>query len=120
MKEWTKAFLSQPEEFDYLIPEDDIDGELPADLCGSLFRNRPGLFERGRIIATLLSIILNPSRKVIQLTALFCPHLFLLWKAVKNTAIIWTVTATSLALLSRMERYAILFLIIIEKATSHR
>ena len=57
MKEWTKAFLSQPEEFDYLVPEDDIDGELPADLCGSLFRNRPGLFERGRIVATLLSII---------------------------------------------------------------
>ena len=47
MKEWTKAFLSQPEEFDYLISEDDIDGELPADLCGTLFRNRPGLFERG-------------------------------------------------------------------------
>lgn len=58
MKEWTKAFLSQPEEFDYLVPEDDIDGELPADLCGSLFRNRPGLFERGKIVATLLSIIL--------------------------------------------------------------
>ena len=48
MKEWTKAFLSQPEEFDYFISEDDIDGELPADLCGTLFRNRPGLFERGR------------------------------------------------------------------------
>ena len=47
IKEWQKAFLSQPEEFNYFIDEKSIDGEIPADLCGSLFRNRPGLFERG-------------------------------------------------------------------------
>lgn len=47
IKEWQKAFLSQPEEFDYIIDERSIDGEIPTDLCGSLFRNRPALFERG-------------------------------------------------------------------------
>ena len=35
-------------------------------------------------------------------------------------AIIWTETATSLALLSRTERYAILFLVMVGKATLHR
>ena len=47
-KEWLKAFRSQPKEFDYVVNDVDIDGEIPSDLCGSLFRNRPALFERGR------------------------------------------------------------------------
>ena len=44
---WKKAFRSQPTEFDYYIPASDIDGEIPKDLEGTLFRNRPALFERG-------------------------------------------------------------------------
>lgn len=32
-------------EHDYWIPEADIDGEIPADLQGTLFRNGPGLLE---------------------------------------------------------------------------
>ena len=44
---WKKAFVSQPTEFDYFIPTSDIDGEIPEDLHGTLFRNRPALFERG-------------------------------------------------------------------------
>jgi hypothetical protein len=44
---WRKAFVSQPEEFDYDVPASDIDGQVPPDLVGTLFRNRPGLFERG-------------------------------------------------------------------------
>ena len=46
-KEFGKAFISQREEFNYVIDEDSIDGTIPIDLCGSLFRNRPALFERG-------------------------------------------------------------------------
>jgi hypothetical protein len=38
-------FTSQPNEFDYFINE--IDGDIPMDLEGTLFRNRPALFERG-------------------------------------------------------------------------
>jgi len=44
---WRKAFMSQPDEFDYDVPASDIDGQVPADLVGTLFRNRPALFERG-------------------------------------------------------------------------
>ena len=44
---WKKAFVSQPTEFDYFVPASDIDGEIPVDLHGTLFRNRPALFERG-------------------------------------------------------------------------
>lgn len=52
IKEWQKAFLSQPEEFNYIIDERSIDGEIPTDLYGSLFRNRPALFERGIAVSS--------------------------------------------------------------------
>lgn len=32
-------------EHDYWVPEADIEGEIPADLQGTLFRNGPGLLE---------------------------------------------------------------------------
>ena len=42
---WKKAFVSQPNEFNYTIK--DIKGKLPKDLEGTLFRAMPALFERG-------------------------------------------------------------------------
>lgn len=39
--------MSQPQEFDYIVPSSDIEGVIPPELFGSLFRNRPALFERG-------------------------------------------------------------------------
>jgi all-trans-8'-apo-beta-carotenal 15,15'-oxygenase len=42
-EDWQRGYRSLTEEFDYWI--DDIDGEIPADLKGTLFRNGPGLFE---------------------------------------------------------------------------
>ncbi len=43
---WLKAFSSQTQEFSYLI--DEIEGSLPETLYNStLFRNTPGIFERG-------------------------------------------------------------------------
>ena len=33
------------QEHDYWIPEADIEGQIPADLQGTLFRNGPGLLE---------------------------------------------------------------------------
>ena len=50
IKQWSKAFLSQPKEFNYDITKDNIEGVIPSDLCGTLFRNRPGLFERGALL----------------------------------------------------------------------
>ena len=47
MNQWKKAFLSQRQEFNYEVTANDIIGEVPTDLCGTLFKNRPGLFERG-------------------------------------------------------------------------
>lgn len=44
-KYWSKAFRSQLKEFDYTIT--DVEGQLPADFQGTLFRNMPALFERG-------------------------------------------------------------------------
>ncbi|MEM1426700.1 MAG: carotenoid oxygenase family protein, partial [Cyanobacteria bacterium P01_H01_bin.130] len=43
--DWQRGYESQPEEFDYWI--DDVDGEIPASLTGTLFRNGPGLLEVG-------------------------------------------------------------------------
>ncbi|MGB7484865.1 MAG: carotenoid oxygenase family protein [Phormidesmis sp.] len=40
-EDWTNGYRSQPDEFAYWI--DDIDGEIPADLTGTVFRNGPGL-----------------------------------------------------------------------------
>mmetsp|Transcript_24254 Transcript_24254/g.23310 ORF Transcript_24254/g.23310 Transcript_24254/m.23310 type:complete len:637 (-) Transcript_24254:150-2060(-) len=46
-QQFKKAFISQPEEFEYYIDIDHIEGQIPLDFEGSLFRNRPALFERG-------------------------------------------------------------------------
>ncbi|MBD1825605.1 carotenoid oxygenase family protein [Cyanobacteria bacterium FACHB-DQ100] len=42
-KEWQRGYRSLTQEYDYWI--DEIEGELPAELNGTLFRNGPGLFE---------------------------------------------------------------------------
>jgi len=42
---WTKAYASALGEYDYQIEE--VEGSLPANLRGTLFRNGPGNFERG-------------------------------------------------------------------------
>jgi all-trans-8'-apo-beta-carotenal 15,15'-oxygenase len=52
-EEWSKAFVSQRDEFSYFIDNDSIEGKIPSDLSGSLFRNRPSLFERGTYSMTL-------------------------------------------------------------------
>lgn len=41
--EWKQGYQSQPTEYDYWV--DDIEGEIPDDLQGTLFRNGPGLLE---------------------------------------------------------------------------
>lgn len=43
LKDWSRGYESQPNEYEYWI--DDIEGEIPAALQGTLFRNGPGLFE---------------------------------------------------------------------------
>ena len=45
--QWSKAFKSQLNEYDYIIEAHDIEGEIPATLKGTLFRNMPARFERG-------------------------------------------------------------------------
>lgn len=47
--QWEKAFRSQPNEYDYDINLEDIEGIIPNDINGSLFRNMPALFERGNV-----------------------------------------------------------------------
>ncbi|MBW4526245.1 MAG: carotenoid oxygenase family protein [Phormidium tanganyikae FI6-MK23] len=42
-KEWQRGYRSLTQEYDYWI--DEIEGELPAELSGTLFRNGPGQFE---------------------------------------------------------------------------
>ncbi|MGF1494189.1 MAG: carotenoid oxygenase family protein [Microcoleaceae cyanobacterium] len=44
-QDWQQGYRSQPEEFDYWI--EDIEGEIPLELEGTLFRNGPGLFDIG-------------------------------------------------------------------------
>lgn len=41
--EWSKGYLSQPNEYDYWI--EDIEGEIPPDLEGTFYRNGPGLLD---------------------------------------------------------------------------
>jgi all-trans-8'-apo-beta-carotenal 15,15'-oxygenase len=41
--DWKKGYLSQPNEYDYWI--DEVEGEIPSSLQGTLFRNGPGLLE---------------------------------------------------------------------------
>ncbi|MBD1933834.1 MULTISPECIES: carotenoid oxygenase family protein [Cyanophyceae] len=43
IKQWQKGYESLPQEFDYWI--DDIEGQIPAELEGTLFRNGPGLLD---------------------------------------------------------------------------
>ncbi len=40
---WAKGYQSQPNEYDYGI--DDVEGEIPVELNGTLFRNGPGLLD---------------------------------------------------------------------------
>lgn len=40
-EDWKQGYESQPEEFSYWI--EDIEGAIPADLVGTVFRNGPGL-----------------------------------------------------------------------------
>ncbi|MGK7924435.1 MAG: carotenoid oxygenase family protein [Spirulina sp.] len=44
-EEWIKGYNSQPNEYTYWL--DDIEGEIPANLQGTLFRNGPGLMDVG-------------------------------------------------------------------------
>lgn len=42
-QQWQKGYQSQPNEYDYFIEE--IEGEVPKELEGTLFRNGPGLLD---------------------------------------------------------------------------
>lgn len=42
-KDWQQGYQSQPNEYEYEI--EDIEGEIPTELEGTLFRNGPGLFD---------------------------------------------------------------------------
>lgn len=42
-QDWQRGYESQRQESAYWI--DEIEGEIPPELCGTLFRNGPGLFE---------------------------------------------------------------------------
>ncbi|MEB3883453.1 carotenoid oxygenase family protein [Lyngbya sp. CCY1209] len=44
-EDWKRGYGSQPNEYDYAIA--DIDGTIPPDLEGTLFRNGPGLLDIG-------------------------------------------------------------------------
>ena len=44
-EDWKQGYESQPKEFSYWI--EDIDGEIPAELTGTIFRNGPGLTDIG-------------------------------------------------------------------------
>ncbi|MBW4618229.1 MAG: carotenoid oxygenase family protein [Cyanosarcina radialis HA8281-LM2] len=43
MEEWEQGYRSQPHEYDYWI--DEVEGQIPAELTGTLFRNGPALFD---------------------------------------------------------------------------
>ncbi|HEY9738818.1 MAG TPA: carotenoid oxygenase family protein [Trichocoleus sp.] len=43
LKDWQGGYRSQPEEFAYWI--NDIEGQIPPELTGTLFRNGPGLLD---------------------------------------------------------------------------
>lgn len=40
-EDWKNGYQSQPEEFSYWV--EDIEGEIPSELTGTIFRNGPGL-----------------------------------------------------------------------------
>lgn len=43
LKDWQQGYISQKQEFSYWI--DEIEGEIPPELTGTLFRNGPGLLD---------------------------------------------------------------------------
>ena len=43
VKDWAKGYQSQPNEYDYWI--DEVEGVIPEELQGTLFRNGPGLLD---------------------------------------------------------------------------
>jgi all-trans-8'-apo-beta-carotenal 15,15'-oxygenase len=43
LQEWQKGYRSLTQEFDYWI--DEIEGDIPSELTGTLFRNGPGLLD---------------------------------------------------------------------------
>lgn len=43
LQDWQKGYRSLPEEYDYWI--DEVEGQIPAELNGTLFRNGPGLLD---------------------------------------------------------------------------
>jgi all-trans-8'-apo-beta-carotenal 15,15'-oxygenase len=45
VQDWQKGYRSLPQEYDYWI--DEIDGTIPPELNGTLFRNGPGLLDVG-------------------------------------------------------------------------
>ncbi len=42
-QQWQQGYQSQPNEYDYFI--DEIEGKIPEQLQGTLFRNGPGLLD---------------------------------------------------------------------------
>jgi all-trans-8'-apo-beta-carotenal 15,15'-oxygenase len=44
-EEWKRGYESQPQEYEYQIT--DIEGKIPEELSGTLFRNGPGLLDIG-------------------------------------------------------------------------
>ena len=45
IEEWKRGYDSQPNEYEYEITE--IEGKIPVELSGTLFRNGPGLLDIG-------------------------------------------------------------------------
>ena len=45
MDDWRSGYRSLPQEYTYAI--DQIEGQIPAELVGTLFRNGPGLLDVG-------------------------------------------------------------------------
>lgn len=45
LQQWSQGYQSQPHEYDYWI--EDIEGEIPQELDGTLLRNGPGLLDIG-------------------------------------------------------------------------
>ena len=44
LKTCSRGWESQ-KEYSYWVPEADVEGEIPLDFCGTLFRNGPGVSE---------------------------------------------------------------------------
>ena len=42
-QDWQKGYQSQPNEYDYEV--EDIEGQIPPDLQGTVFKNGPGLLD---------------------------------------------------------------------------